>query len=87
MKTNLKLNALAAKSLSEVEMNQVKGGRSVTVLVRYCGCACAYVNQGSSTNANCNANYGGGARGLNSPDNDFQCVKEGYITIEIADSE
>jgi natural product precursor len=79
---NLKLNALAAKSLSEVEMNQVKGGGSATY-VRKCGCACAYANQqGSSTNANCNANYEGGAAGLSSPGYDsYPCYRETTTTI------
>jgi natural product precursor len=58
MKTNLKLNAMAAKNLSKVEMNQLQGGRA-------CGCGCNYANSGgSSTSANCNANYSGGKGGL-----------------------
>jgi natural product precursor len=50
MKTNLKLNALASKSLSKVEMNQFYGGKC-------CSCGC----QGSSsTNDNAYANSDGG---------------------------
>jgi natural product precursor len=52
---NLKLNVLASQKLSEVEMNQVKGGTSTTTIC--CGCSCYYANSGgSSTNANGSAN-------------------------------
>jgi len=55
MKKNLKLNALAAKTLSDTEMNEVKGGG------RYCSCGCQYASSGgSSISANCDANYAGG---------------------------
>lgn len=63
----LKLNSLASKSLSETQMNEVKGGRA-------CGCGCAYANSGgSSIDANCSANYSGGAHGLYSDTRDLQC--------------
>ncbi|MDR3338729.1 MAG: TIGR04149 family rSAM-modified RiPP [Candidatus Symbiothrix sp.] len=56
MKTNLKLNTLASQSLSEVEMNQTKGGISGC-----CECACAYVNSGgSSSDDNGDANMRAG---------------------------
>ena len=51
---NLKLNALASKNLSKVEMNQLTGGHGC------CSCACAYASSGgSSTNANGSANQKG----------------------------
>jgi natural product precursor len=59
MKKNFKLNALAAKTLSETEMNKVRGGG------RSCSCGCQYANSGgSSTSNNCSANYEGGSSGL-----------------------
>lgn len=52
---NLKLNSLASKSLSETQMNEIKGGDCS------CGCGCLYANSGgSSTNSNANANRSGG---------------------------
>ena len=39
----IKLNALAAQTLSQIEMNAVKGG---TV---DCGCSCYYANSGGSS--------------------------------------
>jgi natural product precursor len=57
MKKNFKLSALAAKTLSETEMNKVRGGKC-------CGCMCAYAGSGgSSTSANGNANS---SRGIHS---------------------
>ncbi len=54
----LKLNALAKKNLSELEMNQVRGGDC-------CGCSCYYAdNGGSSIDANGSANN---KAGLHSP--------------------
>ena len=54
----IKLNALAAQTLSQIEMNAVKGGD------KSCGCACAYAGSGgSSVDDNCNANF---AKGLSS---------------------
>jgi len=57
MKKNLKLNALAAKVLSETEMNEVRGGAAGDP----CVCGCKYASSGgSSTNANGGANNAGG---------------------------
>lgn len=51
---NLKLNALSANSLTEREMNQMKGGKS-------CSCGCQHAGSGgSSIEANRDANYAGG---------------------------
>jgi natural product precursor len=54
MNKKLKLNVLNANSLSERELNQMKGGKS-------CSCGCQHANSGgSSVNANRGANYAGG---------------------------
>ena len=46
----LKLNALGKKNLTELEMNQVRGGGA-------CGCSCYYAdNGGSSSGDNGSAN-------------------------------
>jgi natural product precursor len=59
MNKKLKLNALAAKALSETELNEVRGGG------RSCSCGCQYASAGgSSISANCDANYAGGSGGL-----------------------
>jgi natural product precursor len=53
MKKNLKLNVLAAKALSDTEMNQVRGGD-----IKCCSCGCQYAGQGGSgTHTNKNANF------------------------------
>ena len=54
----IKLNVLAEKNLSELEMNQVRGGGG-------CGCSCYYAdNGGSSSGDNGSANN---KAGLSSP--------------------
>lgn len=50
----LKLNALAEKNLSDIEMNTVKGGGC-------CNCGCAYENHGGSSvvgNGSANRSHG-----------------------------
>jgi natural product precursor len=56
MKKNIKLNNLAKNTITEREMNRVKGG----CLDTCCGCGCAYAgNGGSSVQDNKNANAAG----------------------------
>lgn len=53
----IKLNVLANRNLSDVEMNQVRGGGPLWC----CECGCRYANSGgSSIDSNASANYDGG---------------------------
>ena len=55
----IKLNALAAQTLSQIEMNAVKGGTAT------CGCSCYYANSGGSSTMD--NGYANRATGLKSP--------------------
>lgn len=60
---NIKLTKINDSVLTEQEMSNIRGGK--TMATTNCSCACRYANSGgSSTSANGNANNAGG---LSSP--------------------
>lgn len=60
---NMKLTTINGSALTEQEMSNIRGGK--TMVSTHCSCACRYASSGgSSTSANGNANS---ARGLSSP--------------------
>ncbi|MDH6310614.1 natural product precursor [Dysgonomonas sp. PFB1-18] len=78
----LKLNSLALKSLTDIEMNELKGGYSI------CGCGCHYSSSGgsaSAVNMCTNGSYGktsyGGYNDWISSDVKWRYVSPGVIEI------
>ena len=68
MKTNLKLNKLAANAMNEKEMANLKGG-----VTKVCGCGCVNNNTGANLSANSGPGY-------TSPNMSGKNARKCYIT-------